>query len=184
MTLYLPTLTAGLIIATVWRWIWHPSAGLANWLLSLVGLGPVWWLGGRLSGIFAISVNLIVGNVGFQTMVFLAAILGVGRELLDAARIDGATPWQTRSHVILPIIAPVVALLATLSLIGTAQMWETVMMTTNGGPDYGTATVMFDIYDNGFLRGRFGLAAAETIVLVGLIFMLAVIKQRIEGWRK
>lgn len=182
VALYLPTLTSGLIIATVWRWIWHPSAGLANWALGLVGLGPVWWLGGRLSGIFAISCNIIVGSIGFETMVIMAAILSVPTELLDAAKIDGCSPWQLRLRVVLPGIAPTVALLSTLSLLGIAQMWETVMMTTNGGPDHGTATLMFDIYETGFLAGRFGLGAAKTVVLVALVVGLALVKRKVETW--
>lgn len=183
VALYLPTLTSGLIIATVWRWIWHPSAGIANWILGLMGIEPVWWLGARVSGIFAISANLVVGGIGFQCMVILAAILAVPRDLLDAAAIDGAGPWATRLRVLLPAVAPSVALVGTMSLLGVAQMWETVMMTTNGGPDHGTATLMFDIYETGFLQGRFGLAGAKTLVLVAVVLALALVKRRLEGGR-
>ena len=181
VAMYLPTLTSGLIIATVWRWIWHPSSGIANWLIGLLGLEPVWWLGGRVSGIFAISCNLVVGGLGFAAMLILAAILSVPRELIDAAAIDGAGPWAVRWLVIAPIIFPTVALLSTLSLLGVTQMWETVMMTTNGGPDHGTATLMFDIYETGFLKGQFGLGSAKTVALVVLVLLLALVKRRVEG---
>lgn len=179
--LYLPTLTAGITIATVWRWIWHPSAGIANWVLSLIGLGPVWWFGGRISGIFAISTILVVGGLGFSAMTILAAILGVSRDLMDAAWIDGAGEWQIRWWIILPAIAPIVALLSTLSIIGTAQMWETVMMTTNGGPDQGTATLMYNIYETGFLRGQFGYGATKTVLLVTLVLSGTWVKKRLEA---
>ena len=183
VSLYLPTLTTGLIIATVWRWIWHPSSGLANWMLGLLGLEPVWWLGNRLSGIFAISCNLIVGGLGFMTMLFLAAILAVPKELMDAAAIDGAGPWGVRWLVIAPSIFPTVALMGTMSLLGTAQMWETVMMTTNGGPDHGTTSLMFDIYETAFLKGQFGLGSAKTLVLVAVVLALALVKRQIERER-
>ena len=182
VSLYLPSLTAGLIISTVWRWIWHPSAGLANWLLSLVGLGPVWWFGSRWTGMFAISCIIILGGVGFTTMVLLAAILSITPEVLDAARIDGASPWQTRLQIVLPSIAPTVALLTTLALMGNAQMWETVMMTTSGGPDHGTATLMFDIFYTAFLQHQFGYGSAKTVVLIALILVLALLKRKAETW--
>lgn len=184
VALYLPTLTSGLIIATVWRWIWHPSSGIANWLLSLLGLEPVWWLGGRVSGIFAISCNLIVGGLGFAAMLILAAILSVPRELMDAAAIDGAGPWAVRWLVVAPSIFPTVALISTLSLLGVSQMWETVMMTTNGGPDHGTATLMFDIYETGFLKGQFGYGSAKTVALVALVLLLAMVKRKVETWKQ
>lgn len=184
VALYLPSLTAGLIISTVWRWIWHPSAGLANWLLGLIGLGPVWWFGNRWTGMFAISCIIILGGVGFTTMVLLASILSITPEVLDAARIDGASPWQTRLRIVLPSIAPTVALMTTLALMGNAQMWETVMMTTAGGPDHGTATLMYDIFNTAFLRHQFGYGSAKSVVLVMLILVLALLKRKVETWGK
>lgn len=184
VVLYLPMLTSGLVISTVWRWVWHPSVGLANWLLSLVGLEPVWWLGGRMTGIFAISCNLVLSSLGYMSMVMMASILSVGKELLDAAVVDGATPWQVRLRIIVPTIAPTIALMGTLSMIGVTQMWETVMATTNGGPDHGTSTLMFDIYETGFLRGRFGFGSAKTVLLVALVLGLTIIRKRIEKWQE
>jgi multiple sugar transport system permease protein len=181
--LYLPSLTGGLIISTVWRWIWHPSLGLANWVLGLVGLEPVWWLGGRLTGIFAISCNILLAGVGLNAMFLMAAILSVPKELLDAAAIDGAGPWGVRWFVVVPTIGPTTALVTLFCVLGVSQMWETVMMTTNGGPDHGTATMMFDIYETGFLKGQFGAGAAKTIVLVAMVIALAMVKKRIETWR-
>jgi ABC-type sugar transport system permease subunit len=184
VVLYLPILTGGLIISTVWRWIWHPSSGIANYILGIVGLEPVWWLGGRLSGIFAISCNIMLSGLGFNAMIMMAAILSVPKELMDAASIDGAGPWGIRWLIITPVIFPTVALISTLSILGVSQMWETVMMTTNGGPDHGTTTLMFDIYETGFLKGQFGSAAAKTVILVALVLALALVKNRIEAWRR
>jgi len=179
----IPSMAAGMVVSSVWRWIFHPSVGLANWALGLFGIEPMWWFGSRWAGIAAISTVIVYGGSG-QIVILMASALSLSRDIVEAAKIDGATPGQIRRYIVLPHMAPAIALIGTLAMIGVSQMWETVMMMSNGGPDYGTATLMFDIYETAFLESQFGYGSAKTLVLVLLVLVLALTKRRIERWSK
>ena len=177
---YLPSFASGIILATVWRWIFHPTkAGIVNWVLSLAGLGPVFWMGERLTAIFVISVIVIMSGSGGFLILYLATMMSVGTEMYDAARADGATWWQIKTRIIVPMISPTIALIALVSMIGAMQMWALVFLLTNGGPAQGTTTVMFDIYRTGMLYGRHGLAAAKSVLLMVAILVLAIVQRRV-----
>lgn len=178
-----PSMAAGLIISTVWKWIFHPTAGVANWLLGVVGIAPVWWFGGRWTGIVAISIVIIYGGSA-HVVLLMASALTLSRDLIESALVDGAKPPQIRRYIMLPHLAPTIALIGTLAMIGVSQMWETVMMMSNGGPDYGTATLMFDIYETAFLKSQFGYGAAKTVVLIVLVLAMALLKRKVETWGK
>ena len=177
---YAPMFSAGVIISTVWRWIFHPRAGLANYLLSLFGAGPISWFGNGLRAIGCVSLTIIVATLGVQIMILLAAMLAIDRSIFDQARIDGAGWIAIKLRIILPIVAPVIALLSLVQLIGSMQIWEAILLLTNGGPAGGSASMMFDVYKTGFIYGEYGLASAKSLVMLVVILALAMIKRRIE----
>jgi len=176
-SLYLPTFTAGIIISTVWRWIFHPRVGLANWVLSLVGFGPMMWMGYRGTAILGISTVLTSVALGFYTLVYMTALLSVSSEVIDAARIDGASPARIRFSILVPIVSPTIKLISLLVAIGAMQVWETIYMMA---PVHSATNLMYDLYQTAFRFSRHGLGAAKSVVLMTIIVVLAVVKRRIE----
>ncbi len=174
---YIPVFAAGIIIATVWRWILHPQIGLANWLLGSIGIDSVMWLGYRYLSIAALCVMLASTSLGAGLVIYLAAMLSIPSTIFDSAKIYGATNFQIKIGIILPIISPTIFMMTLIGMIGAMQVWETIYMMR---PIAAANNLMFDIFLTGFTFSQYGLAAAKTLVLMLLILSMSIIKRRIE----
>lgn len=177
--LYIPTLAAGVIIANVWKWI-YAKDGFANWLLGLLGVGALPWLTDAMLAKFGISIMFTATVMGGFLIIVLAAIISVPRQLLEAAKIDGASGLTVKFRIILPIIMPTLLLVIMLLTMQAMQMWEFVYQLTNGGPAGGTATPVFDIYETAFTYGKYGLASAKSVVLMLVILAMVWVQKRVE----
>ena len=178
---YIPALTAGIIISLVWRWI-YAREGLANWIISSLGLPVVSFFSDQWAARIAISIIIISMSMGSYSIVMFAGIKAIPKELHDAARIDGASDRQYRRFVITPLMVPTILLVALLTMISATQIWETVYWMTNGGPGGYTASPIFDIYLTGFQNGHYGLASAKSIFVMVLIALVSLGKNRVEKW--
>ena len=178
---YVPSLASGIVIYGVWRWLLDYRHGLVNWTLGLVGLAPVMWLGQRVSAIFVISLMVAIHWLGYNLILYMAIIRSVPRMMCDTARVDGASWFQVKTRIILPLIMPWILFMTLLAIIGTFQVWEHIYMLTQGGPAGGTATVLYNIFETGFIRSRYGVASARSLLLMVLLLAIAIVKRRIEG---
>jgi len=179
---YAPAFASGIIVATVWQWIFHPTEiGLANYLLGLAGAEPVIWFGRQMTAIGAICIIILTTYIGSYVLIYLATMMAISPELYDAARVDGATWMQVRFRVIVPMISPTIGLVMIMVTISAMQIWALVFLLTNGGPNYGTTTMMFNIYEEGFLYQRYGYASAKSFILFLTILALVLAQQRFRG---
>ena len=179
LMIYIPTVIAGAILTMVWRWVFHPVSGLVNWLLSLAGIESVIWMGGRLSSILAISMMILSYTCGGQLVIIMAAMMGISHEVVDAARIDGATWWQVKTRIVLPLLVPIMTLCYLVATIGAMQIWESIFLMA---PTQEAYNLMYGIYFTGFQMGKYGLASAQTIVLMLIIGCVAGAQKVIERW--
>lgn len=177
---YIPGFTAGIIIASVWKWIYNYQFGLANWLVGLVGIKPVMWLASQSYAMVGVSIMIILATLGGTLMLYSAAIMAIPHEILEQSRVDGASWLQTKVKIVVPMIMPTVLLSIVLIMIGTMQMWEFIYQLTYGGPAGGTASPVFDIWLTAFTYGKYGLASAKSLVLLVVILAMALIKRQIE----
>ena len=168
---YIPTMCAGMIIASVWKWIWHID-GPINWILGT----DIQFFSTGITAISAISITTSSASLGGFLIILLASTLSIDKSLYDAARIDGASPLQIKLRVVLPIIMPTVWLCILLSAIGAPQVIEFVLALA---PYEHSATVAFDIYSTAFYLSRYGPASAKALVLLVWMLLLAFGKSRI-----
>lgn len=166
---YLPTFTGGLIIAQMWRWLLHPTGWF---VLGLKSLGVVFWESAP-AVMTTITISHASSCVGGYAVLFLSLLYGTSRELIDAARIDGASTGAVSRRILLPSLGSSVVLLSMLVFIGAFQMWETPRFIANGAPDGKSATMMFDVWHTAFVRNEFGLASAKTIIM-GMVLALGI----------
>jgi len=172
--LYLPAFAGGVVIASVWRWVFAAKNGLLN---SILGTEVIWLLY-RITAIPAISFVLVVTNLGFPVIVFSVALAAVSNEITDAARIDGATNRQIAWRVLVPILRQMIATMGLLSAIGAFLIWNLIHTLV---PAMAAYNLMYDIYRTSFSLGHYGEGAAKTMVLMGLIILFAAVKRRIEN---
>ncbi|MEV8377029.1 sugar ABC transporter permease [Kribbella sp. NPDC056861] len=166
---YLPTVTATVAIATIWLWIYNPGSGLANGFLSLFGFAPGRWLSDPNTALPSLMVVGIWQGLGTKIIIYLAALQGVSRDLLESAALDGASRWQKFVNVTWPALGPVQFFVLVTSIVGTFQVFDLVYVMTKGGPGTETTVLVLDIYQNAFQALRLGSASAETVIMMILI---------------
>ena len=174
--IYLPTLSAGIIIASLWRWVFHFN-GLANWLIGLFGLKPVEWFGGFFTAIPTISFIVVFASFGANVILFLSSIQGISKEYLEAATIDGANWFQIKRFIILPMIKPTILMIGMLSAIAALMIYETIFYLA---PYEYSSTITYQIYKQGFQFGKYGMASAQAILLLFVSIGLFMVKKRFE----
>ena len=166
---YLPVVTATVAAASVWLWIYNPNAGLANAVGSLFGLTRSQWVNDPHMALPALMAVGVWQGIGAKMIVYLAALQGVSKELLEAAELDGANRWQKFRNVMWPALGPAHYFVLITAIIQTFQVFDLVFVMTKGGPVNSTTVLTYDIYTNAFEGLRLGYASAETVVMLALI---------------
>ncbi|GAA3113505.1 multiple sugar transport system permease protein [Kribbella aluminosa] len=175
----LPTVVTATAVGLVWKWLLQPD-GLLNIGLHTVGLnGPTWLVSSK----WAMPALVLVAtwqSFGSNMVIFLAGLQRIPPNLYEAARIDGAGAWSQFRHVTLPMLSPTTFFVLVLSVIGTFQAFDVVLLLTGGGPGTATTTLMLFIYQEGFQIFRQGYAAAASLVLLLIILSITIMQLRLQ----
>ena len=177
--LYAPTLASGIISAMMWKWMFTRN-GLINYLTGLIGIPEVPWFAIGFTARLVVCIVVIATNLGGYVLIFLANMLAVPKELFDQAAVDGASRRQAKLYIMFPQMSGTLILVSLLCLLSAAQLWETVMWLTNGGPGGQSATPVYDAYLMGFSYGMHGMAAAKSVIIMIAIAGISILKRRIE----
>ncbi|MCU0452965.1 MAG: extracellular solute-binding protein [Bacteroidetes bacterium] len=178
---FLPSVTSFVAIALVWMWIYHPTFGAANYLLSLLGLPPIPWLNSTQTAMLSVVIFTIWLGMGYQMVVFLAGLQGIPEEYYEAARMDGATAWQRFRRVTFPLLMPTTFFLLITSLISSFQAFTSIYVMTAGGPVGSTDVIVYHIYQAAWEQLRMGYASAMAWVLFVLILAATWVQFRLVG---
>lgn len=177
---FLPVITPTVAAGVVWRYLFDPSQGVVNQFLARAGIdGPAWLVDPS----WALLAVIIVGvwkRVGFNMVVYLAALQGVPRSYYEAAHLDGAGTWQTFRHITLPLIAPSTFFLSVTALIEAFQVFDLVYVMTAGGPLKSTDVIGYYLYRYGFRYYELGFASAIAYAMFILIFIVTVVQFRMS----
>jgi multiple sugar transport system permease protein len=173
---FVPVVVSTIATVIIFLWVFDPTFGLANWLFGKVGLGPFGFFVSPNAALYSIVGMTAWGWIGFDVIVYLAALQGIPKELVEAAEIDGARNWGIFRHVTIPLLGPVTLFLVVWSTINALQLFDEVYLATNGGPVTATYVPVFYLYDLAFRRGIAGYAAAIAYVLFAVILVLTVVQ--------
>jgi len=176
---YLPVTLSAVTLSLTWSYIFHPTVGVANYLLSLLGIEPVTWLGDARFALLSIIIILFTTHLGVPVVLYSAALGGVPETYYEAARLDGASSLQQFVHVSVPMIRPTTLYLLVTSTIGTFQVFVYVRLLTGGGPGNATQTLAYYLYERAFVYGDFGLASAVGVVLFAVVLLIAAAQLRL-----
>ena len=171
-SLFAPVVTTVVAVAVIWRYLFHTRYGTANWLLSLVGVDAIDWLGDPHWSMPTIILFAVWKNFGYNMIIFLAGLQAIPEDLYEAARIDGASWWKQLLHVTLPVLGPVLLLVSILTMAGYFQLFAEPYVITQGGPLQSTVSVLYLMYEEGFKWWNLGNASAVAFLL--FLLMTAV----------
>lgn len=165
---FLPFTIPAVAVAAIWRWMYEPSNGLLTTILRSVGLGD-WalnWLGSPDVVNYALMGSVLWWTTGFAFLVFFAGLRNIPVECIEAARIEGATPWQTFWKVSFPLLWPSTIIVLGMAAIDSMRLFDIVWAMTNGGPAYASEVLATQMYDVAFGRFEMGRASAISVYLL------------------
>lgn len=175
--IFLPFIVSLGIIAIAWAFLLDPNIGLLSYWLSFIGIVPEQgWLSDPRYAMAAVMIVGVWKNVGFYMVIYLAGLQSIPVDMYEAARLDGAGPWQRFRSITLPLLSNQTLLVSVLALIATLQAFDQIYVMTRGGPFFRTETLVMLIYREGFQELRFGYASAISFVLLIFVFLLSMIQ--------
>ena len=171
-------MTSSVATALIFLWLYNPD-GLINYVLSLVHISGPDWLNDPVFALPALMLLVIWSTAASFMIYFMAALQDLPKELLEASSIDGASRFQTFWYITVPLLRPTIFLVVALGTIGAFQMFDQAKFMTDGGPLNATLTPMLEIYNAAFNDAHFGLAAAMSVLLFIIIFIVTIIQRRL-----
>ncbi len=175
---FLPAITGIVAIALVWGYLYNTQFGLINYLLSLVGLGPVQWLSSPALVKVSVALVAIWRGTGLNSVIFLAALQGVPKEYLEAAALDGASRWRTTWSIVLPLVRFAIVFVTITTVIAWLQFFDEAFVLTKGGPLGTSTSISLFLFQQGFSGARFGYASAGSVVLFVVIAAVTLVQLR------
>ena len=182
--LFAPVVTTLVAVAIVWRYLLHTRSGLINYGLQALGLPAIDWLGNPHWAMPAIILFAVWKNFGYNMIIFLAGLQSIPVDLYEAARIDGASPWQQLRYITLPALAPIVLLVSILTTAGYFQLFAEPYVMTQGGPMQSTVSVLYFMYEEGFKWWNLGFASAIAFLLFLLMFAVTMVQLYVSRTRE
>lgn len=176
---FIPVITSIVAAAAVWMWLFHPARGLLNYGLMALGLSPVRWLTNAASVKPSLAIFSIWRSVGFNAVIFLAALKGIPDDYYDAARIDGAAGWRMTVSITLPLLRPAFLFVLVTSIISVMQIFTEVYVMTGGGPVHASRVMAMYIYERGIRYLEMGYASTLAYVLFAIVMIITVIQWRV-----
>lgn len=174
MAYFTPTVLPMVAVANIWLFFYAPSYGPVDQLLGLVGLGQNNLLGTPSTALWSLIVITIWKEAGFFMIFYLAALQQISPTLIEAARLEGASPMQIFRRITAPLIMPTTLFVLVNALIGAFRLVDHVIALTRGGPDNATTLLLFYIYETGFQYWDTSYAAALTVFLLALLALIAL----------
>ncbi|AIJ26225.1 MULTISPECIES: carbohydrate ABC transporter permease [Amycolatopsis] len=177
---YLPVVTSMVVVAIAWNYVFH-QRGVLNWALTSVGLfdKPVQFLLDTGWALPALVLVEVWKSAGYYMMIYLAGLQSIPTSLYEAARVDGASSWQRLSHITIPLLRPYLAVVVVLATMDSVQVFTSVFVMTQGGPQDHTMTLGYYIYDKAFREFDVGYANAIGLVLWAILIVFSLVSYRI-----
>ncbi|GAA0387585.1 sugar ABC transporter permease [Paenibacillus motobuensis] len=174
---YVPVISSLAAISIMWSWAFNGDYGLVNQFLDLIGIKGPNWLMNKHSVKPALIMMTVWKGLGYTMLLYLAALQSVPRSYYEAAELDGASGFKAFWHITWPMVKPVTFFIVVTNIIGGSQIFTEInIMTSTGGPEYSSASVVFYIWQKAFDNFQMGYASAMAVVLGLFIFIVTLIQ--------
>jgi len=178
MLFFLPYVLAEVATGLIFSFIYDGNYGLLASIYRAFGAEAPHLLASTQTSMLAILIVVVWKYFGFHMMLFIAALQGMDRNLVEAARIDGASRWQVLRHVVIPLLYPTIRLSVFFAVVGSLQLFDLVMPLTRGGPADSSNTMVSFLYNHGVSRMRVGYGSAIGVILFVICVTFAITYKR------
>ena len=175
---FFPVLVALAYCAIIWQYLYQKDTGMINYYLGYLGVEPIPWLSSRTFVLPSIIVMDVWKNTGFSMLIFLAGLQGISQDYYESAQLDGANRWRVFRHITLPLITPTLFFNFVIYMIGALQVFDSIVVLTQGGPGDASRSLVMYIYENAFQLFQMGYASAISITLFIVIMLLTLVQFR------
>lgn len=177
--LFAPYVVSGAAVGIMWLFIFDPKFGLVAAMLDAAGFSSPNWYNDPDWAMPMVIIVYIWKNLGYATVVYLAGLQTIPRELYEAARVDGAGRWSRFRNVTIPQLAPMSFFLLITTILSSMQAFDMINVMTQGGPLDSTKTMVYQVYDEGFVRFHVGNASAIATVLFFILLAVTLVQVRL-----
>lgn len=178
---FFPYVTAIVSVSVVWNMLFHPDMGPVNSFLVSIGVQtPPRWTASVQWAMPTVILAAIWRGMGYYMVIYLAALQGIPHELYEAARIDGASPWQCFRKITLPMLTPTTFFVSIMLTISCFKVFDLIFTMTQGGPGRATNVLVMHIYQSAFVDYKFGYASAVAVILFLIVLLVTLIQFRAE----
>lgn len=178
ITLYLPVIASVVVMSLIWRFLLDSQTGLLRYFYNCAGLEPYNLLGETKTAMIVVMAVLFTVNIGQCVILYLATMIGIPKDLIEAMKIDGGNRWDLFRYILIPFSSGVTLLNFVTQTAAVIRVFAVIQLLTNGGPNHGTTTMMYLIYQEGFTNGNFGPASALGIILFLFSVLLVLVQFR------
>ncbi len=176
-TIYSSTMGVSVAASSViWLFLFHPSIGMFNRLLSMLHLPQVQWLLDPEWALLSVSVSTIWMNLGFSFLIILGGLQNIDEHLYESSRIDGAGYFHRLRRITIPMLSPTLFFIVTITLINAFQSFGQIDILTKGGPSQSTNLIVYSIYREAFINYQFGTASAQAVFLFIVILIVTLLQ--------
>ncbi|MFI1226556.1 MULTISPECIES: carbohydrate ABC transporter permease [unclassified Streptomyces] len=175
---FAPYLLPVTVVTLIWTWLYQPDIGFGNQLLTSLGLEPVGWLSDESVAMWSVAALTVWWTVGFNFLLYLAALQSLPVTYDEAAALDGAGAWRRLWSVTLPQLRQTTVLVAMLQVLASLKVFDQIYILTKGGPNGSTRPILEYVYDVGFTGYRLGYASAVSYVFFAIIILVSVAQLR------
>ena len=170
----LPFLISNVIAALLWFWLLDYQIGFVNEVMAAIGLDRVTFFGGESTAIPTIALVNVWRHMGYTALLVFAGLQTIPEYVYEAASIDGSTEWRSFWRITLPLLRPILALVLVITVTGSFQVFDTVAVTTKGGPGNASRVIQYYIVQKGFTESQFGYASAISMILFIILAAVAL----------
>lgn len=173
---FFPYVTSLVAIAVVWNMLFHPTMGPINQFLKLIIENPPGWTSSSQWALFAIVIVSVWRGMGYYMILYLAGLQSIPKELYEAASMDGANKWKQFMNVTLPSLRSTTFFVTIMLVINCFKIFDLVQVMTGGGPGRATNVLVYNIYNEAFVKFNFGYASAIAMVLFVIVLLITVVQ--------
>jgi multiple sugar transport system permease protein/raffinose/stachyose/melibiose transport system permease protein len=178
LAFFMPYLLASTVVSLFWIWMYNPQLGFVNDALAKIGITGPAWLNDQATAMTAIVVATVWWTVGFNFLLYLAALQNIPEQQFEAAALDGAGKWRQLFSITIPQLGPTTALIVILQVLASLKVFDQVYQMTAGGPAGSTRTILEYVFEAGFTGYRLGYSSAISYIFFALIIIISLLQFR------